>query len=123
MIQTSFYKLSIASAAWLVFSIVVASSLPIARADSSDSQTGERYNYPPDVVDTYIKDCTKNAIESEVPQERAEALCRCMINRFQAQLPLEKFKQLTRDASEGEESADVLIDIALSCFEEIDSER
>ena len=75
--------------------------------------------YPDSYVSNYLKNCMQRTLAEGLPQEQAQSLCDCTINRFQSQFTIDEFKTLTEAAKDKPEAAAALSEVGESCFEEI----
>ncbi|OKH23197.1 hypothetical protein NIES593_10130 [Hydrococcus rivularis NIES-593] len=67
----------------------------------------------------YRKECLQRATREKLPQDVAEDLCNCTINRFRSRYTLEEFRSLVKKSKNNTAAAETLTAVGESCFEEV----
>lgn len=115
----SFFKktllgISIFSATFLGYSAVSTAF------SSRPQQIAQNNQYSTKLVNDYINSCKRGATEAGLSAADAAALCRCMIDEFQSRYNENQFRQLNRQAQQGNEPS-VFQEVGMSCYADISS--
>jgi Cft2 family RNA processing exonuclease len=67
----------------------------------------------------YRKECLQRATSQKLPQDVAQDLCNCTINRFRSQYTIEQFRSLVQRSKTNTEAQETLAATGEACFEEV----
>ncbi|CAD5959980.1 hypothetical protein PCC9214_03122 [Planktothrix tepida] len=84
-------------------------------AQNNASQPKPKYQYPQEIVNTYISSCRQRSIQEGLTEQQAKTVCQCTINRFQSQYSFEQFLKIYTQAQKTKESPDEFVDVGIDC--------
>lgn len=67
----------------------------------------------------YKQECLQRATREKLPQDVAQDLCNCTINKFRSQYTIEQFRSLVQKSKSNATAAQTLTSIGEACFEEV----
>lgn len=104
-----------------IFSVTLLGYSAVSTAFSSEPQQMAQNNqYSSELVNDYINSCKRGATEAGLSAADAAELCRCMIDRFQSRYSESRFRELNRQAQQGNKPS-VFQEIGTSCYADIGS--
>lgn len=112
--KKTLFGLSIFSATFLGYS---ATSIAVP---SRPQQVAQNNQYSAELVNDYINSCKAGATEAGLSSADAAKLCRCMIDEFQSRYSESRFRELNRQAQQGNEPG-VFQEVGMSCYVDISS--
>ncbi len=103
----------------LLFALFGHKSLSVAVAQPQTTPPKPKYQYPQEIIETYITLCTRQSVDQGLTPQQAKTLCDCTLNQFQAQYSLDEFIQIYTQVNQSQETPEEWIDIGLACAEEL----
>lgn len=85
---------------------------------SESQQIAQNNQYSTKLVNDYISSCKSGARDAGLSAEDAAKLCSCMIEEFQSRYSESRFRELNRQAQQGN-NPDVFTEVGMSCYAEI----
>ena len=88
-------------------------------AQNNSTQPKPKYQYPQEIVNTYISGCSQRSIQEGLTQQQAKTVCQCTINQFQSRYSFVQFIKIYTQAQKTKESPDEFVDVGIECAEKL----